>query len=199
MKRELLFIVSALHVSLIAVVHVQDVGVCGALAAGSSKPHPQDVRTALQRAGNADTFNLAAITEVMVILAMPLLPSWRVLPTVLLVDAVAVRARHLGWGGCTPGDTRCCAELQCYSFDNCKQPPYIGGSTNWNDRNNFCPMPHFYVKDSRAKVACRTLANTPDMASCYRYGCSSVHTPSQYWIQRCLLLSLIVVAILGLL
>lgn len=197
MKLVLVFL-AAVHVGLISVAYAPDVNTCTALASTQSKPQPQDAATALHRASYADTFNVATALEVIALVLLPFFPSERLLPSLLLVDVIAIRARHLGWGSCSPNDTRCCSALNCFNFDNCQQPPFIEATTNWNDRRNYCPMPHFYVKDSKAKSACKYLSNTPDMASCYRYGCSKTHTPFQYWIQRSTVLSLVLISVIGL-
>ena len=164
--------------------HVYEIDACDDVVANPVKPRQADVMTAIERGKLAASFDISSVCESIILLLFLLGVESRVLCTVLLVFAIAVRARHVGVGQCTPNDTACCSALECYKFPACTAPPFLSTQTDWNLRANYCPMPYFYYKDTNARLACTTLANTPDMASCYRYGCSEQHTPYTYYSNR---------------
>ena len=188
----------ALHLSLLMVVYAPNIGVCQDPTALDAKTAPNDVWTALQRAKGADTFHVAAIAEVALMSSILAGSCTRWLPSLLLVDAIVIRARHLGVGSCTPNDPSCCSALQCHQFPACTYPPFLNTTTNWHDRRNYCPLPLFYYENEKARLACSTLENTPDMSLCYQYGCSKKHTPFQHYMQRAILLSLLAVTFIAL-
>jgi len=128
----------------------------------------------------------------------------RLLPLVLVVSTLVVRMRHIGTMGCAEGDTQCCANLGCPDELYTSRLPGCRASENqgdmgfvaisWSFRNSFCPVPGWYsVAPNRTYTTmqrnvagnvlynCGGLYGTPDVASCYRYGCSSVATPIPYY------------------
>ena len=187
-RHELCALLIGVYLCTLAVIYVKDVGACEDPGASSAAPLRSDVATAIERGKHAVTFDVASTAEVaaMVLLLVAGKRS-RALATILLVDAIAVRARHIGVVSCTPHDTQCCSALGCYEFTACTSPPFLGAQTNWKNRLNYCPLPYFYYKDSTARLSCTSLSNTPDMASCYRYGCSSTYMPFLHYIHRIML------------
>ena len=167
------------------------------LTANDAKPTQSDVLVALQRSKTSVSFDRASFLEVVVMSCLLSNVQSPAFGFVLINDLIAVRARHVGFGACTPNDRACCAELQCYDFPSCTTPPFLSSTTDWNNRQNYCPMPYFYIKDASARLACGSLANTPDMASCYRYGCSRKHVPYQYYMNRVMLVILCIIGFLS--
>lgn len=172
------------------------IGTCEALSQTDAKPSNSDVMVAFSRQHKSTAFDGAAFFEFVSMSCLLGGVQLPVLPIALLVDAIAVRGRHIGFGSCTPFDNECCDALHCFEFPACTSPPFLASITDWNNRLNYCPLPYFYYKDARAKFACGTLSNTPDMASCYRYGCSRKHTPYQYFMVRVMFVLLVVISLL---
>lgn len=196
-SKELRTLLIGVYLCMLAVIYIQDIGVCENPTGTSVKPLPADVATSIERSNLATTFNVASVVEVSGMVLLLAGVQHRALANALLIDAIAVRARHLGVGSCTPYDTQCCSALGCYEFTSCTSPPFLSVQTNWNNRLNYCPLPYFYYKDSTARLSCTSLSNTPDMASCYRYGCSSMHTPFLHYVQRIALGVLVSIAVMS--
>ena len=176
---------------------MESIGSCDNLSKTNAKPSQNDVLVSLQRLKLSSVFNRASVVEV-IVMSFVLSGSQSFLwGFVLLNDAIAVRARHIGFVACTPNDKSCCEELECHKFPSCTSPPFLSSTTNWNNRLNYCPMPYFYYNDASAQSACGSLANTPDMASCYRYGCSRQHTPYQHYVVRVMLVLLCVISFMS--
>ena len=174
----------SVYLFLLATTYIYDFDACAETTSTSLKPRQADVLTAIERGKLAASFDVSAMLETFILLYLLFVKQSRIMSTALLVLTLAVRARHVGIGACTPNDTTCCSALNCFEFPACTTPPFLSTQTDWNLRLNYCPMPYFYYKDAKARLSCTTLANTPDMASCYRYGCSSTHTPRTYYSNR---------------
>ena len=116
--------------------------------------------------------------------------SARWVPVFIIVLNMSCRARYVY---STPYDSKACNALGCpdthtsYSFPQCVlgdgKSAYV---VKWGMRKNWCPVPDFYQKNPYLVAACGGLKNTPDVASCYRYGCTS-QTGIRYNIVRVLI------------
>lgn len=175
---------------------IDRIGTCDQLSKTDAKPSHSDVMLSFSRQKKSLSFDSATFVEFVCMSCLLGGVQMPVLPMILLVDAIAVRGRHIGFGSCTPFDNECCDALHCFKFESCTSPPFLASTTNWNNRLNYCPLPYFYYKDASAKFACGTLDNTPDMASCYRYGCSRKHTPYQYYMVRIMFVLLVLISLL---
>ena len=115
------------------------------------------------------------------------------------------------------GDSECCDNLQCPDEIYTARLPGCGilesrqdqgfVAISWAYRDSFCPLPGWYGfrSNMNATVAeeyrnvqtfvakwCGGLYGTPDVASCYRYGCSSEVTPIPYYGIRMIVVSVFV-------
>lgn len=205
-----------LHAFLLLWYYVPEIGACDDL------PLPRlqgtsDITVALDRQGRSYTFSLASVLEIAVMVLivyctrhepkkLSLTGTARWLPMVLIVDALVLRARHIGLGACAPHDPVCCSNLNCPDTAFTTVLPGCQSATGgvetwlpvkWGDRTSYCPLPPWYV-NSNALELCRGLVGTPDVASCYRYGCSSVATPVPYYSVRLITGSVILFALLAL-
>jgi len=210
MKGGLLLVLIAMHIGLLIQSYAPEAGACGHTYKHVLNTDLNALEVARQRDRNADTFAFAAVIESVGMLMMLAGSQSRIVPSVLVIDALALRARHIGMGGCTPYDTRCCTELSCAttnyttSLANCREksvgPAGISSTIkiDWQQRTNYCALPAFYTKDSLAEILCGNLENTPDVASCYRYGCSSENVPRQYYSTRIITANVLLIAILAL-
>lgn len=150
--------------------------------------------------------------------------GYRYLPLILVVSTLAIRLRHIGLFGCVDGDPYCCGNLQCpdsmytanlpgCSMQSDKQDQGFV-AISWAYRNSFCPLPGWYGLPSNYNVNldiqsrnvqtyvarwCGGLYGTPDVASCYRYGCSSKATPIPYYGIRMVVANVILFVLLSLL
>ena len=205
----LCLVLIAMHIGLLIQSYATEAGACAHTYKRVLNTDLGALEVARQRDRNADTFALAAIIESAGMLMIAAGASSRLIPSILVVDALALRARHVGLGGCTPYDPKCCTELSCVttnyttSMANCREKT-IGKAgisstikVNWQQRTNYCALPAFYTKDSLAETLCGNLANTPDVASCYRYGCSSENVPRQYYSTRIITINVLVIAVLA--
>ena len=148
--------------------------------------------------------------------------SFKLLPFLLMISTLVVRLRHMGPLGCAKGDAHCCGNLGCPDRDFTMElsgcmSTYTGNSygylpIEWG-RTSFCTIPCWYSgisaqthpNDLQCKNAagnvqsnCGGLYGTPDVASCYRYGCSVKASPIPYYGVRLLTANVIVFACLGL-
>ncbi len=205
-----------LHAFLLMWYYVPEIGVCDDL------PLPRlqgtsDVTVALDRQGRSYTFNLASVLEIVTMVMilffarsapkkLSLAGAARWLPMVLIIDALVLRGRHIGLGACAPHDSACCDNLNCPDTAFTTTLAGCASATSgmetwlpikWGDRTSYCPLAPWYV-NSNALELCRGLAGTPDVASCYRYGCSSVATPVMYYSVRIITFNVVVFALLSL-
>ena len=208
-SRALLRMMLFVHLALLLWISVPEVTACSGMDLPSFS-NIGDVATARDRASRGAYFYLAPFIDV---LAMAYIVSrsdpspgrhdlrgyHRLVPGVMLVSTIAFRARYMY---CTPNDPECCGSLQCptteYSLDlpGCPSTPGRDFPIDWNDRMSWCAMPSWY-KDTEAARECGGLSVLPDVASCYRYGCSAL-VPVQYNGTRMIMWSSIVFAILAL-
>lgn len=152
-----------------------------------------DLETARFRASRGSYFYAAAGIDLFCMIVIVCVSSkrsgahdlrgaMRWVPALMVASNIAFRARYTF---CAPNDTECCDGLQCpissYSTD------FAGCASNqefdsfyidWRDRSNWCAIPKWY-QTSNAATLCNGLQNTPDVASCYRYGCSTL-SPERY-------------------
>lgn len=148
--------------------------------------------------------------------------SFKLLPFLLLVSTLVVRLRHMGPLGCSTGDEHCCGNLGCpdspftNELSGCMsaytENTYGYLPIEWS-RTSFCTIPCWYsglssqthpndlqCKNVAGNVRsnCGGLYGTPDVASCYRYGCSVKASPIPYYGVRLLTANVIVFACLAL-
>lgn len=115
----------------------------------------------------------------------------RWLPVCMMSSNIAFRARYtFGWAD----DPESCDGLQCptsrYSLDmsGCYNADSLYTfEVDWRNRDNWCALPHWYQTTNAASV-CRGLENTPDVSSCYRYGCTK-SVPHRYVAVRMVIMS----------
>lgn len=171
----------------------------------------QTVRTRKERAESFDVvcvFEVAVmlLTLVTVYRTEKLTVVHRALPFFLLLSTFVVRLRHTGILGCAADDPECCSNLNCPSANFTTTLPGCASSYYHDDgnfgmipiqwaRKSFCPVPCWYSNSSLmnptnvnckdrsgvVQARCGGLAGTPDVASCYRYGCSREATPIPYY------------------
>lgn len=147
--------------------------------------------------------------------------GYKLLPFLLMTSTLVVRLRHMGLLGCSDGDLHCCANMGCPNQDMTHSLPGCGINFNsekygslpikWS-RTSFCPIPCWYsaaaaatpgdeqnCKDLSGDIRsnCYGLYGTPDVASCYRYGCSLAASPIPYYGVRLLLANVILFVCLG--
>lgn len=122
----------------------------------------------------------------------------RWVPALMIASTISLRARYMF---CTPNDPECCESLQCpldtniVTLPGCSADTYAAFQIDWNERQNWCPMPKWY--DSHAAKVCSGLANTPDVASCNLYGCSPL-VPLQYYGARVIMWNSLLFAVVSL-
>lgn len=148
--------------------------------------------------------------------------AFQLLPGLLLVTTLVVRLRHIGPLGCSSGDAQCCANLGCPDKDftielaGCMSQ-FTGASygylpIEWS-RTSFCSIPCWYSDSAsyspdpdmlqcknvvgNVQKNCGGLYGTPDVASCYRYGCSVNASPIPYYGVRMLTANVILFVLLS--
>lgn len=203
--RALLPMMACAHVVLLLWVHVPEITACSDMQLPTVS-RISDLVVARNRASNGVWFYAASFVDV-VSMAYVLLVSSpsagrhdvrgysRWVPAAMLVSTIAFRARYMF---CTPNDPECCESLQCPTTDFTVALPGCSASTfavDWHSRQSWCPIPSWYT--SHAAEVCNGLGNTPDVASCYRYGCSAL-APLQYNGTRLIMWSSILFAVLSL-
>jgi hypothetical protein len=97
----------------------------------------------------------------------------------LITTAIGVQLRHAGWAGCLTGDSDCCPNMDCpdtsymnRNLTGCKGPVEVW----WFNRNNYCPLPHWYLEVEGSPVAddiCYPLYDTRNYDECYTWGCTA--------------------------
>lgn len=150
------------------------------------------------------------------------LRSFKVLPFLLMISTLVVRLRHMGPLGCAKDDKHCCGNLGCPDSDftmelsGCMsaytESKYGYLPIEWS-RTSFCTIPCWYSELSaqtnpdnlqcknvagNVRDNCGGLYGTPDVASCYRYGCSVKASPIPYYGLRLLTANVIVFVCLSL-
>jgi len=206
----LMRILVLLHVGLLVYRYVPDRTAClderwptGSIITGAQS---RDDRTVLDRVAESSLYELVSAMETVVMLCVILWGTIRaaqgvgarsylpdvglLLPGLLLVSALSIRARHTGIFGCASGDPECCGNMYCSDTPG-NNVPGCGTTHNldrsdvvtvadWDNRLAYCPVPSWYVPDHCSD----SLRGSPDLATCYQYGCSVEHTPIQYFSGR---------------
>lgn len=208
-SRALLRLLLFAHLALLLWLSVPEITACSGMEL-PVKANPTDLVTARDRVSRGTYFYLASFIDVFAMVYIvsrservpgrhDLRGYSRLVPGVMLASTVVFRARYKY---CTPNDPECCGSLNCpttsssLGLSGCPDTPGRDFPINWNDRKSWCAMPSWY-KDTDAATVCGGLAVLPDVASCYRYGCSSL-VPVQYYGTHMIMWSSIVFAILAL-
>lgn len=205
--RYLLRILLQLHVGLLIYRYLPDRTACADEKWQSFSPESEanDYRTVLERIAEASLYEMVSAMETVVMLCIILWGTVRasrdnlasylpdvglLLPGLLMVSALSIRARHTGIFGCATGDTECCGNMYCSdtignSVPGCgithKEDGSDGATVkNWSDRLAYCPMPNWYLPDNCGD----SLRGVPDLITCYQYGCSVDNTPIPYYSGR---------------
>lgn len=174
---------------------------------------PSDFEASEKRAAMGKNFHSAAFFDVFCIILIFTTSSKkkgnhdmrgiaRWIPAWMIAYSIAFRARHT-YGDSS--DKESCSSLNCpttvfsVNLTGCKT--FQGFDTffiDWQVRSNWCAIPTWYNNDNNVLDVCPGgLINTPDVASCYRYGCE--HTPQHRYIAvRMILWSAVALAILAL-
>ena len=203
--RALLPMMACAHVILLLWVHVPEITACSDMHLPTASRIP-DVVVARDRASRGVYFYAASFIDVISMAYLTLVSSpsagrhdvrgySRWVPAIMLASTISCRARYMF---CTPHDPECCESQQCQPTAFAVALPGCAANTfavDWHDRQSWCPMPGWY--SSHAAEVCSGLGNTPDVASCYRYGCSAL-APLQYNGTRMIMWSSILFSLLSL-
>jgi len=186
--RALLPMLACAHLSLLLWTIVPELTVCSGMALPAASV-VTDVTIARERAARGSYFNAAALVELLGMAAVvfgsskrsmrhDLAGKSRWLPALMIVTNMSCRARFVY---STPHDAESCRALNCPTTPYSAQLPGCQAASgvdafyiDWNDRENWCPMPRWYREQPYAAMLCGGLVGTPDVASCYRYGCSEM-------------------------
>jgi len=197
--RMLLRMLPCAYVSMLIWLYVPELTTCGDMSLPTASVST-DLRVARERAARGSYYHAAAIVDVFSMMTIILASSKRAgyhdlrgysrwVPVLMLSSGIAFRARYTH---CVPNDPECCDGLGCpttsYSVDlaGCAaQGPVDSFYIDWHDRNNWCALPRWYQTTNAASL-CGGLQNTPDVSSCYRYGCSAL-APTRYYGARMLI------------
>lgn len=208
--RALVRILPVMHAALCVWLYVPEFGTCENM----NLPYEMvsnDLTIARTRAKEGTYFHAA--TAIDLLSMMLIVAAFRVhgarhdlyglarwLPVVMLVSNLAFRVRYT-FG--TSEDRESCGGLKCpvsrYSMDmeGCYNSDLLYTfEVDWRDRDNWCALPRWYQLTNAASV-CRGLENTPDVASCYRYGCTK-SVPHRYVGVRMIIMSSFLFAIAAL-
>ena len=203
--RALLPIMACAHVILSLWVYVPEITACADMHLPTVS-RLNDLIEAQDRASKGVYFYAALCIDIVCMVYITLVSSpsagrhdirgySRWVPAIMLVSTISFRARYMY---CTPHDPECCESLQCPTTAFAMSMPGCTANTfpvDWHDRQSWCAMPSWYT--SHAAKVCGGLASTPDVASCYRYGCSPL-VPVQYNGTRVIMWSSILFALLSL-
>lgn len=208
--RMLLRMLPFAHISLLLWLYVPEITTCSDMELPTASVS-NDLQVARERAARGSYFYAAAIVDVFSMIAIVLSSSVRAgyhdlrgygrwIPVLMLASGIAFRARYTH---CVPNDPECCDGLGCPTtsfstdFAGCSsQGPFDAFYIDWHDRNNWCALPLWYQTTNAASL-CGGLQNTPDVASCYRYGCSAL-APARYNGVRMVIWSSTLFAVLAL-
>ena len=209
--RALLPMLACAHLSLLLWTIVPELTVCSGMALPAASV-VTDVTIARERAARGSYFNAAALVELLGMAAVvfgsskrsmrhDLAGKSRWLPALMIVTNMSCRARFVY---STPHDAESCRALNCPTTPYSAQLPGCQAASgvdafyiDWNDRENWCPMPRWYREQPYAAALCGGLVATPDVASCYRYGCSAM-TSGRYNSVKVLIWSSLLFSILAL-
>ena len=205
--RAILPILACSHLALLLWLSLPDINACSsqALPAGI---HPRDIETAAERSKNGALFYLASFLDVIGIVYIilnsrkcasrhDLQGHHRWVPVLSIMSMIAFRSRYLY---CASTDAECCANLKCpettyaADFEGCSD--LARNAIIWSERENWCPVPKWYDQSGIVEI-CGGLHKLPDVASCYRYGCST-QAPVRYYGNRVIMWSSVLFALLSL-
>lgn len=197
--RLLIRILSGAHLSIVVWLYGTEYGSCSNMELPRLS-QPGDLDAARLFQSNGTLFHAATFLDIVCITCILLLSkrergshdltgirSW--VPMLMISYGIAFRARY------TEGllsDSQSCASLACpttsYSVTLSGCPGDTGERgdggefdsfyIDWNARDSWCPIPRWY--DVNAAQLCNGLTNIPDVASCYRYGCTYELTQYRY-------------------
>ena len=211
--RVLKWYLATLHIVIFVFSNWSEVGACDYTDLPNASVF-SDAQVARDRTFQGVYFYSAAVLEMLLVCTCILLSrktahgvhdlkgASRWLPLCIIVINMCFRARYVY---STPYDSKACGALNCpttpisYSLDNCKiaNGEYSFIKINWGNRRNWCPMPEWYRTNPYAATHCAGLKNTPDAASCYRYGCNT-QTGMRYYTVRILIWNAFLFAIVAL-
>lgn len=212
LARVLLRILAVTHIFLLIWTYGVEYDTCRNVSLPTLVP-PSDYETSEERKTMGKNFHAAALFDVFCILFILIVSNKtqgkhdirgfaRWVPAWMIAYNIAFRARHT-YGDSS--DKQSCSSLNCpttaFSFNLTGCKTFKGLNTffiDWQVRSNWCAIPTWYSDENDVTRVCPGgLINTPDVASCYRYGCE--HTPQHRYIAvRMILWSSVVLAFLAL-
>lgn len=209
--RAVLPILAAAHLSILLWVNMPEMYSCANISLPAVAVLT-DVTVSRDRAARGVYFHAASIVE-LVLMAYIVVRSRRVVKrhdldggdrwvsVLLIVVNMVARARYVY---STPLDMESCDSLMCPTTPYSSQLNGCQGADgvdsfyiDWNDRDNWCPTPKWYRDQPYAATMCGGLANIPDIAACYRYGCTPL-VPARYNAIRVLIWSSFLFALVAL-
>lgn len=188
--RRILYLLLQLHVGLFLYRVIPDRGACDN-STFTQPPSLADQNTVLFRAAQS-SYAIYFVFETIVMICI-LCIIWpdaslsrpaQILPALLVISALSVRARHSGIFGCAAGDTNCCSNMFCSIENHLFVPGCTSDATTasieWTRRDTYCHEPRWYIDN----YCPDGFGATPDLTKCYEYGCSAKNTPYTYYGSR---------------